>query len=158
MHPDDLRGLLAPVLRGETDYAKGDRLSHPQARTLMPRARYVGNHLLSALTRVSTGLSVRDSQCGYTAITRRALERLPLAALWDGYGYPNDLLGLLRIAGARVRDVVVKPVYGDEKSGIGLRHALLVIPFVLLRVISRRLDAAVGGVPSLPAAFPLEPD
>lgn len=158
MHPDDLQALLAPVLRGETDYAKGDRLSHPQARARMPRARYVGNHMLSALTRLATGLRVRDSQCGYTAIARRALERLPLAALWDGYGYPNDLLGLLRIGGARVHDVVVKPVYGEEKSGIGLRHALLVIPFVLLRVISRRMDAAVSGVPALPAAFPLEPD
>lgn len=158
MHPDDLRALLEPVLRGDTDYAKGDRLSHPEARTRMPIARYVGNHLLSALTRLVTGIPIRDSQCGYTAITRLALERLPLRSLWNGYGYPNDMLGMLRITGAIVRDVVVRPVYDSEKSGIGLRHALLVIPYVLLRVLARRLPGAVGRAPSLLAPFPLEPE
>jgi glycosyltransferase involved in cell wall biosynthesis len=158
MHPDDLHALLEPVLRGDTDYAKGDRLSHPEARTRMPRARYLGNHLLSALTRVITGIPIRDSQCGYTAITRRALELLPLPSLWNGYGYPNDMLGMLRRAGASVRDVTVRPVYGTEKSGIGLRHALLVIPFVLLRVLARRLPGAIGRAPSLLAPFPLEPE
>jgi glycosyltransferase involved in cell wall biosynthesis len=158
MHPDDLYDLLAPVLRGHADYAKGDRLSHPLARARMPLARYVGNHLLSALTRLSTGLPVRDSQCGYTALSRRALDRLSLAGLWDGYGYPNDLLGVLRVSGSRVCDVVVRPIYGSEVSGIGVRHALLVIPFLLLRVLLRRLDAALSRVPSLPPASPAEPE
>jgi glycosyltransferase involved in cell wall biosynthesis len=158
MDPADLRALLAPVLRGEADYAKGDRLSHPLARAQMPFARYLGNHLLSALTRLSTGLPIRDSQCGYTALHRRALDRLPLAELWEGYGYPNDLLGALRVSGSRVRDVVVRPIYGSEISGIGLRHALFVIPFVLARVILRRLEAALTRVPSLPAASSAEPE
>lgn len=144
MHPDDLPALLAPVLRGEVDYTKGDRLSHPQARARMPFLRYLGNHLLSALTRVVTGARVSDSQCGYTALSQRALSRVPLAALWDGYGYPNDLLGHLSLARVPLQDVVVRPVYGAEKSGIGLRHALLVIPFVLSRVLLRRLAALAG--------------
>jgi glycosyltransferase involved in cell wall biosynthesis len=149
MDPADLHELLAPVLRGDADYAKGDRLSHPLARAHMPLTRYVGNHLLSAMTRLSTGLPIRDSQCGYTALHRRALDRLVLATLWDGYGYPNDLLGALRVSGGRVRDVVVRPVYGSEVSGIGLRHALFVIPFLLLRVVLRRIEAALTRVPSL---------
>jgi glycosyltransferase involved in cell wall biosynthesis len=158
MDPGDLAALLAPLLRGEADYTKGDRLSHPQARARMPAARYVGNHLLSALTRLSTGLPIRDSQCGYTALHRRALERLPLADLWDGYGYPNDLLGALRVSGGRVRDVVVRPIYGSEVSGIGFRHALFVIPFLLARIVLRRVEAALTRVPSLPAASPAEPE
>ena len=158
MHPDDLRALLAPVLDGQADYAKGDRLSHPLARTHMPRTRYVGNHLLSALTRLTTGLKVRDSQCGYTALSRRALDRLSLERLWDGYGYPNDLLGALGLSRSRVCDVVVRPVYGSEVSGIGWRHALVVIPFVLLRIALRRLDGALTRVPQLPPASPAEPE
>jgi len=158
MDPADLCALLAPVLRGEADYTKGDRLSHPLARARMPAARYIGNHLLSALTRLSTGLPIRDSQCGYTALHRRALERLPLAELWDGYGYPNDLLGALRVSGGRVRDVVVRPIYGSEISGIGLRHALFVIPFLLARVVLRRIEAALTRIPSLPATSSVEPE
>lgn len=154
MHPDDLRAVVLPVAHGEADYAKGDRLSHASALRAMPLPRFAGNHVLSALTRAATGLPVRDSQCGYTAIGRRALERLPLHALWDGYGYPNDLLGWLRLSGARVRDVVVRPLYGDERSGIGLRHALGVIPLLLLRVWLRRVAAAIGRARTLPAAEP----
>lgn len=143
MHPDDLPQLLAPLVDGEADYVKGDRLSHPEVRRRMPRARWFGNHVLSLGTRVATGLSIRDSQCGYTALHRRAAERVPWSRLWRGYGYPNDLLGLLSQAGARVRDIVVRPIYADEVSGIGWRHALLVIPFVLAMVTLRRWSAAI---------------
>jgi glycosyltransferase involved in cell wall biosynthesis len=142
MHPDDLAQLLAPLVEGDADYVKGDRLSHPEVRQRMPRARWLGNHVLSLGTRVATGLSIRDSQCGYTALHRRAAERVPWAKLWRGYGYPNDLLGLLSQTGARVRDIVVRPVYADETSGIGWRHALLVIPFVLATVVVRRVLSA----------------
>ena len=138
MHPADLPALLAPIVAGEVDYAKGDRLSHPDAFERMPFARWLGNHVLSFLTRVATGLSVADSQCGYTALHRRAGEHIAWPAVWNGYGYPNDLLGRLAEAGARIQDVTVRPVYADEKSGIGLRHALCVIPFVLFRVGLRR--------------------
>jgi glycosyltransferase involved in cell wall biosynthesis len=138
MHPADLSALLSPVVSGQADYAKGNRLSHPEVLRRMPFARWLGNHVLSFWTRLATGLSVQDSQCGYTALHRRAAERLPWHALWRGYGYPNDLLGRLAHSGARICDVAVQPVYADEKSGIRLRHALLVIPFVLARVSLRR--------------------
>jgi glycosyltransferase involved in cell wall biosynthesis len=138
MHPDDLVALLTPVVGGEADYAKGDRLSHPEVFRRMPFARWLGNQVLSFCTRLATGLSVRDSQCGYTALHRRAAERLTWHELWRGYGYPNDLLGRLAQTGARVCDVAVRPVYADEKSGIRLRHALFVIPFVLACVCLRR--------------------
>ena len=139
MDPADLPRVLAPVLRGEADYVKGDRLSFPEARQQMPWTRWLGNSVLSWLTRLVTGTDVRDSQCGYTAISRHAAARLPLEKLWPRYGYPNDLIGMLAERDLRVRDVTVRPVYADEISGVGLRHALLVVPFVLGRVLARRV-------------------
>jgi glycosyltransferase involved in cell wall biosynthesis len=144
MDPDDLWALVSPVLRGEVDYCKGDRMSHPRVRELMPRQRWLGNGMLARMTELATGYSVRDSQCGYTALSGRAAAMLPLEKLWPRYGYPNDLLGMLAERGLTMREVVVRPVYADEASGIGLRHALLVIPFVLLRVLLRRMVGAVG--------------
>jgi len=138
MDPADLPAVLEPVLRGEADYVKGDRLSFPDVRRHMPWTRWLGNQTLSWLTRIVTGIEVRDSQCGYTAISRPAAARLPLESLWPRYGYPNDLLGMLAERGLRVREVVVRPVYADEISGVGLRHALGVVPFVLMRVLLRR--------------------
>lgn len=138
MDPADLERLIGPVLRGEAAYAKGDRLSFPDARRAMPWTRWLGNWVLARLTGLAAGLPVRDSQCGYTALSREAALQLPLHKLWSRYGYPNDLLGMLRERNLPVSEVVVRPVYADEESGIRLWHALFVVPFVLLRVLVRR--------------------
>lgn len=149
MDPSDLEHLLWPVLTGRAAYAKGDRLSFPGARRAMPPTRWLGNLLLGKLTAWIAGVPIRDSQCGFTALSREAAARLPLDKLWRGYGYPNDLIGMLCERDLKVREVMVRPVYGDEQSGIRLRHALFVVPFVLARVLWRRVLRASR--PSLPA-------
>jgi glycosyltransferase involved in cell wall biosynthesis len=135
MDPRDLPALLEPIAAGVADYVKGNRFLHPAVWTTMPPVRIVGNVLLSAATRVTSGYRhVFDSQCGYTAIRRTALEAIALGDVWAGYGYPNDLLARLRVAGMRVVDVPVRPIYGAGwKSGITFGTALHPLPYVLLR-------------------------
>lgn len=141
MDPADLPGVIEPIAQGDADYVKGNRFLHPEVWTAMPPARIVGNLVLSAATRVTSGYRhVFDSQCGYTAISARALAALDLDQLWARYGYPNDLLSRLHVAGQRVVDVPVRPVYGPAwKSGINLSTAIHPIPWVLLRSWSTRL-------------------
>jgi glycosyltransferase involved in cell wall biosynthesis len=143
MDPADLPALLDPVAHGIADYVKGNRFLHPAVWTEMPPARIVGNVLLSAATRVTSGYRhVFDSQCGYTAISRAALERIDLDELWTRYGYPNDLLSRLHVANVRVVDVPVRPIYGEHwKSGIHFGTALHPLPWVLLRSWGSRLVA-----------------
>jgi len=143
MDPSDLPALLAPIAADDADYVKGNRFLHPTIWTTMPPSRIVGNVLLSAATRVTSGYGhIFDSQCGYTAIHRRALASIDLDAVWARYGYPNDLLSRLRVAGVRVADVPVRPVYGEHwRSGINFGTALHPIPWVLLRSWGTRLAA-----------------
>jgi glycosyltransferase involved in cell wall biosynthesis len=143
MDPEDLPSLLAPIADGHADYVKGNRFKHPEIWTAMPKTRIVGNIVLSAATRVTSGYThVFDSQCGYTAIHRRALASIDLDVLWARYGYPNDLLSRLYVAGVRVVDVPVRPIYGDHwRSGINLGTALHPLPWVLLRSWGNRLAA-----------------
>jgi glycosyltransferase involved in cell wall biosynthesis len=138
MDPRDLSALLAPLSRGVADYAKGNRFLSPDVRRVMPPLRYLGNVVLSHLTRLTSGYPrVFDSQCGYTAISRRALLAIDPEQLFPRYGYPNDLLSRLAQVQARVVDVPVRPVYGPGwRSGIGVR-SLLSIGFVLLRALLR---------------------
>jgi glycosyltransferase involved in cell wall biosynthesis len=159
MHPDDLVALATPVALGDADYSKGDRLAHPGCAREMPRARRLGNTVLSALTRAATGLwHVNDSQCGYTVVSRRVLVHLDTSRMWTRYGYPNHLLAALAHAGFRVRDVTVRPVYAGERSGIRLRDALLVIPRILLAVAWARARNRPAGALGLPLDLRRSPE
>lgn len=133
MDPEDLPGLLEPLLSGAADYVKGDRLMHERARD-MPLLRRWGTRFLARVTSWGSGLQIRDSQCGYTVIAASALEQVDLATLWQGYGYPNDLIIGLAARGLRIAERPVRPVYEDEKSGLRPWH-LLVILFVIARRI-----------------------
>jgi glycosyltransferase involved in cell wall biosynthesis len=143
MDPDDLPALLDPIADHSADYVKGNRFLHPDIWTAMPKMRIVGNLLLSAATRWTSGYRhVFDSQCGYTAIHRRALASIDLDSLFPRYGYPNDLLSRLHVAGMRVRDVPVRPIYGQHwKSGIHLGTVLHPIPWVLLKSWGSRVTS-----------------
>jgi glycosyltransferase involved in cell wall biosynthesis len=155
MHPDDLAALALPVLRGQTDYAKGDRFSHPAARRVIPIERSMAGRALSALTRRAAGLAMlSDSQCGYTVISARGARDVDLDAVFARYGYPNDLLGKIAARGLKILDVPVRPVYGDEKSGMRPWHVV-----VILGIIARiAWDRRAQGASDSPADFDTQSD
>jgi hypothetical protein len=135
MDPDDLAKLVAPVARGEVDYAKANRLFTGQAWELIPRYRYLGNAVLSLLTKIASGYwHVADSQTGYTAISHRYLELLDLDRIYQRYGFPNDMLVHLNVWNARVRDFPSRPIYNvGERSGIRLRKVVPRISWLLVK-------------------------
>jgi glycosyltransferase involved in cell wall biosynthesis len=135
MDPAELGGLVGPVARGETDYTKANRLFTGEAWQVIPRARYLGNAVLSFLTKIASGYwHVADSQAGYTALSRAALARLDLDRIYPRYGFPNDMLVHLNVAGARVRDVPSRPIYGvGEGSGIRIRKVVPRISWLLFK-------------------------
>jgi len=141
MDPGDLETLVAPVARGEVDYAKANRLFTGQAWDVIPRYRYLGNAVLSMLTKIASGYwHVADSQSGYTAVNLDTLEKLDLDRIYPRYGFPNDMLVHLNVFGARVRDVPSRPVYGvGERSDIKLWKVVPTISWLLLKAFMWRL-------------------
>ena len=135
MDPDELASLVAPVARGEVEYAKANRLVSGEAWNLIPRSRYLGNAVLSLLTKIASGYwHVADSQAGYTALSVGALRRLDLDRLYRRYGFPNDMLVHLNVQNARVRDVPSRPVYGvGEQSGIRIHNVAPRIAWLLFK-------------------------
>jgi glycosyltransferase involved in cell wall biosynthesis len=135
MDPEDLETLVRPVAEGEVDYAKANRLFTGQAWELIPRYRYLGNAMLSLLTKVASGYwHVADSQSGYTAVNREMLELLDLDRIYRRYGFPNDMLVHLNVWNARVRDFPSRPVYGvGERSGIRVRKVVPTISWLLIK-------------------------
>jgi len=135
MDPVELAGLVGPVARGDVEYAKANRLVSGEAWKVIPRTRYLGNAVLSLLTKIASGYwHVADSQAGYTVISREALRALDLDELYPRYGFPNDMLVHLNVQNARVRDVPSRPIYDvGEQSGIKLRSVVPRISWLLLK-------------------------
>ena len=102
---------------------------------MIPRYRYLGNAVLSLLTKIASGYwHVADSQSGYTAISLPYLELLDLDRIYQRYGFPNDLLVHLNVWNARVRDYPSRPIYGvGERSGIRLRKVVPTISWLLVK-------------------------
>jgi hypothetical protein len=135
MDPKELDPIARPVLLGEADYTKANRLFTGRAWELIPHNRYLGNAVLSLLTKIASGYwHVADSQAGYAAISLDTLERLDLDRIYTRYGFPNDLLVHLNIINARVRDIPSRPIYNvGERSGIRIRKVVPRISWLLLK-------------------------
>ena len=141
MDPADLVAIAGPVARGEVDYAKANRLFTGRAWEVIPRTRYLGNAVLSLLTKIASGYwHVADSQSGYTAVGRDTLELLDLDRVYRRYGFPNDMLVHLNVINARVRDIPSRAVYGvGETSGIRLRRVIPSISWLLTKAFFWRM-------------------
>ncbi|WP_338729750.1 glycosyltransferase family 2 protein [Haladaptatus sp. DJG-WS-42] len=140
MDPDRLTDLLDPIVAGEADYTKGNRLAEPAFLDAMPRFRLVGNVLLSFLTKIASGYwQIADSQNGYTAISHDALEAVDIQSLYEYYGYCNELLVRLNIHDMRVADVAMPAEYGDEESSIDYTSYIPKVSGMLFRNFLSRL-------------------
>lgn len=141
MDPADLPRLLDPIVDDHADYSKGNRLVTGEAWKKIPKHRYIGNSVLTFMTKIASGYwHVTDSQTGYTALNKRALKTIPLEDIYPRYGMPNDLLVTLNIYNMRVIDVPVSPVYGiGERSGIKVHRVVFSIGYLLLRLFVKRM-------------------
>jgi glycosyltransferase involved in cell wall biosynthesis len=141
MDPQDLPKLLDPIVEGEVDYSKGNRLFTGKAWNIIPKTRYLGNAALSFLTKIASGYwHVADSQSGYGAVTLKVLKTIDLDSIYKRYGMPNDLLVRLNIYQFRVKDVPVNPIYGiGECSGIRIYKVIFTLNFLLMKLFLWRL-------------------
>ncbi len=141
MAPDDLEAIARSVVEDDADYAKANRLVTGEAWQLIPHARYLGNAMLSLLTKIASGYwHVADSQSGFTAVSLATLEKLDLDRVYPRYGFPNDMLVHLNVVEARVRDVPSRPVYNvGEQSGIRYSRVIPAISWLLFKAFWWRL-------------------
>jgi len=154
MDPDILDRFVEPIADGETDFTKGNRLRSRELRSDMSSWRFTGNALLTFLTKISSGYwKMTDPQNGYTAISLEALEALDLDALYDRYGFINDLLISLNARGFRMGDVPMKAVYGEEESDIRYLTFIPCLSFLLFRGFLWRLKAKYMVVDFHPLIF-----
>ena len=141
MDPSELESICLPVVEDDIDYVKGNRLIHRSALLVIPKVRYLGNSVLSVLTKIASGYwHVSDTQTGYTAISKQALNSIRIHKVYRKYGYPNDLLVKLNIAFCTIREVEIKPVYKiGEKSKMKIINIMPKLSWLLFKSFFIRL-------------------
>jgi dolichol-phosphate mannosyltransferase len=139
MDPAYLPALVAPLVHGEADYAKGNRFFDVYSLGAMPMVRLLGNAGLSFIVKMASGYwDIMDPTNGYTAIHRVALRRLPLDRLDRRYFFECDMLFRLATIRAVVRDVPMPARYEDEISNLKVSRVLLEFPWRLFSCMLKR--------------------
>jgi len=155
--------LVAPILLGEADYAKGNRFTSLSHLTTMPPVRVFGNAALSFAAKLSTGYwNIFDPTNGYTAIEAQVAKVVIEKRVSRRFFFETDLLYHLGTLRAVVRDVPMPARYGGEVSNIrigqiigpfALKHLQNFVTRALGQYFVRDFNAAsvemVGGIVSL---------
>lgn len=136
MPMEQISDLLDPLIDGQADYSKGNRFLMPdEGLEDMPWTRFVGNAMISIMTKIASGFyKIFDVVDGFTAITRHAIDLVDWDHAWKGYGYPMDFLVRLNAYGLKVVDVPRRAIYleGERQSQIrGVRYAIRVAPMLV---------------------------
>ncbi|MEN5274443.1 glycosyltransferase family 2 protein [Stenotrophomonas lactitubi] len=119
MDPTLLPQFVAPILRGEADYTKGNRFWDLRQIKQMPPLRRIGNLGLSFMSKASTGYwDLFDPTNGYTAISTSVASHLPMDQISRRYFFETDILFRLNTMRAVVVDIPMDARYGDEESGL----------------------------------------
>lgn len=140
MNPAYIKPLIKPLLKNQADYTKGCRFKEPGSLRNMPRIRLLGNSVLSFLLKACSGYwNIMDPTNGYTAITAKALRKLPMEKITKRYFFESDMLIHLNIYQQVVKDISMPAIYGNEKSSLRIGNILLKFPFLLTGRFFKRI-------------------
>ena len=72
----DIPKLLVPIVSGEADFVIGSRFIDGGGGTDMPAYRRLGIKVITAASNMSRDISIKDTQSGFRAFSKRAIEML----------------------------------------------------------------------------------
>jgi dolichol-phosphate mannosyltransferase len=126
MDPSLIPDLIAPLLAGEADYAKGNRFYNLDGLSEMPGVRILGNLALSFASKMSSGYwNIFDPTNGFTAIHVDTASRLPFHKIDQGFFFESDMLFRLNMLRAVVVDMPMPARYGNEESSLKIHNIIL---------------------------------
>lgn len=144
--PHDIPLVVRPVLDGKADLCIGARFS---GKNHIPKYRRIGNRLLDAVTNLRATSKLTDTQSGFRAYSREAIERIEVRD--DGISADSQILKSALKNKLRIEESNISVSYeGDTSTYNPLRHLTSVIYGVIRYSIERRPLLLIG-LPGLAA-------
>jgi glycosyltransferase involved in cell wall biosynthesis len=140
MDPARIPDLVRPLLRGEADYAKGNRFFSLEDLAEMPWVRLLGNSMLSLINKMASGYwDLMDPTNGFTALHATVARTLPLEKIARDYFFESDLLFRLATVRAVAVDVPMPASYGSAPSSLRVGRVAATFPGRYLLRTAKRL-------------------
>jgi len=144
--PREIPNILAPLLSDEADLVIGSRFLGGGRAS--PRYRRMGQSILDKVTALGSRREITDSQSGFRALNRRALENLDFQS--SDYSIESEMIIHFSSKGMRMKEVPISSNYDvpNKHKKHPLSHGLSVLNRIVGTVGYRR-PLLLFGVPGL---------
>jgi glycosyltransferase involved in cell wall biosynthesis len=144
----DIPKLLEPILSGQADFTIGSRFINGGGGTDMPAYRRLGIKVITAASNLSSDLGIKDTQSGFRAFSRSAIERLRFDS--EGMELSLEMLEDAHDKNLTIQEVPTIIRYDVPKGSnfTAVSHGFTVLSWALLS-LSQKKPLLVLGIPGL---------
>ncbi len=144
--PRDIPSLVEPITE-EADMVIGSRFNGKENK--IPFYRKLGIKTINTFTNVASNGSVTDTQSGFRAYSRNAIENLDVKD--DGMGVSSEILLMAKSNGLKIKETPICCRYDVEGSTHGaVGHGMSVLNSIL-KFVEFKYPVLTLGVPGLAA-------
>ena len=142
--PNDIPVLLEPILSGDADFVIGSRFVEGGSGDDMPAYRKLGVKVITAASNLTSDLSIKDTQSGFRAFSRNALDRIKLAQ--NGMESTLEMLEQCNEYGLAVKEVPTIIRYDVPKGSrfTAMSHGFAVLSYALISLSQKKPFLAFG--------------
>jgi glycosyltransferase involved in cell wall biosynthesis len=129
--PEELPGLIRPILRNQADVVFGSRFMGGGAHRVVFYWHMLGNKFLTMLSNMMTNLNLTDMECCYKIFRREVLDQITIEE--NRFGVEPELTAKISKLNVRIYEVGIS-YYGrtyDEGKKIGWRDGVRAIYAIL---------------------------
>ena len=144
--PSDIPKLLKPILDGEAEFVIGSRFVAGGGSEDMPAYRRLGIKVITAASNLSSDLEIQDTQSGFRAFSKLAIERLR----FDSEGME---LSLEMLEDAHEKDLTIQEIPSVIRHDVpkgsnftALSHGFTVLAWAMVS-LSQKKPLLVLGLP-----------
>ncbi len=144
--PADIPKLIGPILSGEADFVIGSRFVKGGGSEDMPAYRRLGIKVITAASNLSSDLSIQDTQSGFRAFSKLAIQRLRFDS--EGMELSLEMLEDAHEKHLQIKEVPTIVRYDVPKGSnfTALSHGFTVLAWAMLS-LSQKKPLLVLGLP-----------
>lgn len=146
--PESIPDLIQPIIDGEADFVIGSRFVDGGRTEDMPAYRRLGIKVITAASNLSSDLDISDTQSGFRAFSRKAIERLRFDS--DGMELSLEMLEDANEKNLQIKEVPTVIRYDVPKGSnfTAISHGFAVLAYAMIS-LSQKKPILVLGLPGL---------